>query len=198
MDNIQVRKKFSWPQFIVYVLVGAVLGAGASHFYDISFWAVFVAIVATFSLYYRKDIYFEERKISDPFFGDLLFMQVPKPNQSYWEGAALFEPTQTKIEYMIDADENGPEEPQRAFYREFVQNYPDIRETIMPLLHRRFLDNESGEQWIEPHIVGVSIPLNDTPDCEWAMSFEHAEPVGNPYYDVQMKGWRPTGEIVNE
>jgi len=51
--------------------------------------------------------------MQDPFFGRIRFQKV-----GFWEASTLFKPLGTRVEVTIDADEKGPVEAEREFYRE--------------------------------------------------------------------------------
>jgi len=64
--------------------------------------------------------------MEDPFFGRIEFEKV-----GFWVASPLFKPLGTRVEVLIGADENGPVEADREFYREIERRYETLFEVIL-------------------------------------------------------------------
>ena len=82
-------------------------------------------------------------ELIDEDFGQLGFNTSGKL-QPYWESMPIiFNPTQTEICFIIEADETGPTKKQREFYKDLEVNYNKYFDTIL----YPFLKSEIEENW---------------------------------------------------
>jgi hypothetical protein len=139
------------------------------------------------------------KTIEDPAFGTLIFMKMKDPSRSYWEGRGHFDPVGAVIEYFIHGDEAGPGPSQRAVYRRIAENYPELLESVMPLLQREYANQMvSGGVPIADAVFtldSLSIPARDSEAMKWEMDFS-CDDGDDLLFTVQMEGWRPTGKIA--
>jgi hypothetical protein len=142
---------------------------------------------------------FGPKRLEHPTFGALLFMKMPDPEDSYWEGGGVFGPTGREIEYFVDGDENGPHPGAEEFYREVQSRYPDLISAVRPLLAKEF------ERWVgrplpvrfeeEFLLSSLSVPGPRRKPVEWEMSFDC---VSNEHlFSVRLRGWSPDGTTVD-
>ena len=113
--------------------------------------------------------------LHDPFFGPLRFQQGTQHSTSYFEGTGLFAPTGQTIEYFIDAEEDGPSEDQRAFYRRLQTDFVQHRVRIEPLIvdeFRNWRPDFTIQNFTQEFtLLAVTIPQLDTSPVEWDLSF---------------------------
>lgn len=82
-------------------------------------------------------------ELIDEDFGQLQFVSTQKL-QSCWESMPIiFNPTKTEISFIIEADESGPTEKQREFYKDLEANYFKYFETVC----YPYLKREIEETW---------------------------------------------------
>jgi hypothetical protein len=121
------------------------------------------------------DIFKKPTIIEDDIFGRLRFMKMKDPEKGYFEGDGLFKPTGKKIEYLIDGNENGPDQNQKEFYRWIQENYRELVTKILPLVEDEFENWKVGFKITnfdkEFELVGVTIPKQDKTALKWEMSF---------------------------
>jgi len=134
------------------------------------------------------------KRISDPLFGKLLFM---KAAAGYWEGRCEFIPLGHQIEVFIDAGEGGPSEQHREFYRLIEQRFPELMESLRPVLEREYRGwmHKDLVQTVEEEFAlsSLSIPDGGVSPLEWEVTFECASDQEH-VFTVTMKDWSP--EIV--
>lgn len=56
--------------------------------------------------------------LNDGCFGAFRFEELKDRSRNYFEGKGHFAPTNSEIEYLIEADKNGPTDEQKIFYQE--------------------------------------------------------------------------------
>ena len=120
---------------------------------------------------------FSPLKISDPDFGELLFMSMRNsPDLSYWECEWRFPNTDTSISIALPGGEDGPLPESREFYLGLLSRFDDILQRARPKLDKAF------SEWLEVELpadlfselklagFGVENPKAET--IEWDISFE--------------------------
>jgi hypothetical protein len=135
----------------------------------------------------------ERRQISDPVFGRLEFIAIMRDaSKAYWEGANVFPPTESRVEYFVDADEEGPGEPQRSFLRRVEEQWETLQAAAgyqLATNHLQGFGVTPPNIWAIYHLTSISIPRAEHPKAEWELSFESTEE--GHLYTVQFVGWRP-------
>jgi len=135
---------------------------------------------------------FAPKRRDDPLFGSLLDMG------GYWEGAGLFPPTGTEIEWFVDGGEEGPGEGARAAFRAIVERYAEIEPVVLELLGREIAERiaDAAPPTAEVvTLVAISVPAAAGPEMSWELSYDCS--LGrSPHLTVEMRGWRPTGDVV--
>lgn len=120
---------------------------------------------------------FAPPRISDPDFGELLFMSMRNsPHLSYWECEWRFPNTDTIISIALPGGEEGPLPESRDFYLGLPSRFDDILARARPKLDKVF------SEWLEAALpddlfselrlagFGLEDPRADT--IEWDVSFE--------------------------
>src|SRR5688500_3760535 len=74
------------------------------------------------------------RLLDHPLFGTMRFQRGRGGRASYWEGEARFAPTGNELQVFIDAGEDGPGEPQMAFWRSLEARYQALWPALQVIL----------------------------------------------------------------
>ena len=134
-------------------------------------------------------------RISDPFFGDLRYQR----HACFWEGCKLFSPVNREVEFTLEADEQGPTEQQRQFFRDLESRYPELSHPVEKLLleERTMWTQEplTGSVWDEFVLEGFDIPKCDAPRLNWELGFQSSS--SGYCYMVAMSGWEPQSVHVD-
>lgn len=115
---------------------------------------------------------------SDPEFGEMIFMYMPKsaPGKSYWEATIYLPQLATRVEISLEGGEEGPAEISKEFYRKLIPKFDAIITAARPLLAKEYLqwmDEEIPEDIfsvLTPPGFGVEDPA-EVP-AKWDMMFE--------------------------
>ncbi|WP_266366090.1 hypothetical protein [Tellurirhabdus rosea] len=78
------------------------------------------------------DLFKKPAIVNDDFFGALRLVDFKDASKGYFEGKGHFAPTGNDIEYIIQADKNGPTNEQKQFYRDLQSNF---NQTLTKLNH---------------------------------------------------------------
>lgn len=129
---------------------------------------------------------------TDPFFGPLIYF----PAARLWSGKVKFAPKDDEIEILIDADESGPTESHREFFKTAVERWPEIQASIGDILFPPIKkwakrDYDEANPWGYFELQGVRLPSLTSEPAEWAVSY-WCQSVGH-HFDVQMSGWKAEG-----
>ena len=135
---------------------------------------------------------FAPKKLNDPVLGSLLYMG------GYWEGEGYFPATGNQIEWFVDANENGPGEPQRQLLHEINKRYSELETVAFEAMLEHIVE------WVKPKptpslsevlkLTAISIPSTETPDMKWTLMYESSLR-GEPCFDVEMIEWKPSGNV---
>ena len=113
--------------------------------------------------------------IQDDFFGALRFMDFKDSSKDYFEGKGHFIPTNSETEYLIQADDKGPTDEQKQFYRDLQDNFQQYLEKIKPLIEDEFRnwkeEFEIKDFNKEFTLVCITIPRHDSSPLKWDMAF---------------------------
>ncbi|WP_295128462.1 hypothetical protein [uncultured Chitinophaga sp.] len=126
--------------------------------------------MAFFGLFKKK----KKIILHDELFGEIRFLDFGK-HDSYFESKVNFSPDGHPIDCLIPADESGPTEHQRAFYRQLQQNYPAYTEKVKHLIEEEF--RHFNEEFIivdfskELELEHIRLPQPEKPDYEWELAF---------------------------
>ena len=132
--------------------------------------------------------------LDDPFFGQLVFF----PAAHLWSGKTMF-PTRdgdAEVEILIDADDAGPTESHREFFKSARERWPDIEASIGDILFPPIKkwakrDFDENNPWAYFAFRGIRIPSLESTPVEWAVSYWC--PSVKHYFDVQIIDWKAEG-----
>ncbi len=121
--------------------------------------------------------WFSPPKISDPDFGDLLFMRIPiAPERSYWECEWIFPPTDTAISIGLRGGEDGPFPEAREFYLQLPSRFDDILSAARPKLESVFSNwlqrGLPEDLFSELKLAGFGLEDPKAEPIKWDVSFE--------------------------
>lgn len=116
-------------------------------------------------------------RISDPDFGELLFMFIRNaPERSYWECEWRFPRTNTTISISLPGGAEGPLPESREFYLGLPARFDDILTRARPKLEVVFsewLDRElPADLFSELTLAGFDLEDPRADALEWDVSFE--------------------------
>lgn len=129
------------------------------------------------SFLHNLKLRFSPPRITDPDFGNLLFMFIPNdPEQSYWECEWTFPKTGTVISIGLSGDESGPRPEARQFYLSLPGRFEQILECARPRLEevfRAWLDEDLPKDiFTVVKLAGFGLEDAKTKPVEWDISFE--------------------------
>lgn len=121
------------------------------------------------------DLFKKPLIVNDDFFGALRFVDFKDPSKDYFEGKGHFTPTSSEIEYLIQADKDGPTDEQQQFYRDLQSNFNQFIDKMKPLIEDEFR-NWKDDFVIkdfnkEFELVCITIPRLDVRPLIWDMVF---------------------------
>jgi hypothetical protein len=146
-------------------------------------------------------------KITDSFFGELLFMEVRvDPANSYFEGWRHFKPIDEKIEVGVSGSLDGPTQVQKDFFRQIESDYKLLIQRVTPLIESAFHEWQPDfrvnnfEQEFKPVYLFI-------PDClqnsiVWEIAFESVPGLVSYNYPyiltVEMADYEPQHVSVSQ
>lgn len=116
-------------------------------------------------------------RITDPDFGDLVFMFVANaPERSYWECEWKFPKTGTEVSIVLPGDQRGPLPEARQFYLNLPGHFDQILSAARPQLHQVFTEwfSQDLPQDIFKVVKLTGFGLEDArrKPVHWDISFE--------------------------
>jgi hypothetical protein len=128
-------------------------------------------------LLHRLRLRFSPPRITDPDFGNLLFMYIPNaPERSYWEGEWLFPKTKSAISIGLPGGESGPLPEARQFYLDLPGRFEEVLSAARPKLaevFRSWLHQELPEDiFTVVKLAGFDVEDPKAQPLEWDISFE--------------------------
>lgn len=148
--------------------------------------------MALFGHYKQKPLF------PDPFFGELRFYEAKTGN--FFSGSRAFAPTGGAIDLLIEAEEEGPGEEQRAFFREVEQRYAELKEAAGPLLEDLFGDAIDGfairDFDAEFTPVHLRIPRPEPLPRQWELTFTSTHD-DRHQFTVLFSEWKATNVQVD-
>jgi hypothetical protein len=120
---------------------------------------------------------FSPRKISDPDFGELLFISMRNsPELSYWECEWRFPNTGTMISIGLPGGEEGPLPESREFFLALPSRFDDILARALPKLEKVFSEwleiDLPADPFSELKLAGFGLEDPKAETIEWDISFE--------------------------
>ena len=125
----------------------------------------------------------QPQRVEDPDFGKLTYMN------GYWEGANIFPPTQSEVEYFVTADERGPSDANRQVFQTIRSNYTGLLTQAVTAISKV---TGSTAKASELMISSLDIPSGDLNAATWEISFSGA---GGTLFSVKYSGLGATGEV---
>lgn len=113
--------------------------------------------------------------IQDNFFGKLRFVDFKDASKNYFEGKGYFTPTDSVIEYLIQADKDGPGDMQKQFYQDLQADFATYIQKMKPMIEDEFRNWK--EDFVikdfnkEFKLVCVTIPGPGRSPTKWDMAF---------------------------
>ena len=116
-------------------------------------------------------------KMTDPDFGNLLFMHIRKhPERSYWECEWKFPPTGTVIVIALHGGESGPDSDARQFYLGLPARFDSILSACRPKLEQVFKDWRGGQvpqdEFASVKLTGFGLEDPQEKPIRWDVGFE--------------------------
>jgi hypothetical protein len=119
----------------------------------------------------------------DDLFGTLIYMD------GYWEGAGVFPPTQTHVEYFVAADYVGPTEINRRAFQQICHNYPAVLNSASAAISSTLGFSVSPGDLA---LSSMDIPASDLDAARWDISFTDSD---SQLFSVTFNGLHATGEV---
>ncbi len=121
--------------------------------------------------------WFSPPKLSDPDFGELLFMRIPNaPKRSYWECEWRFPTTDSIISIGLPGGEDGPLPEAREFYLGLPSRFEDILSSARPKLEAVFSEwlqrDLPADLFTELKLAGFGLEDPQAEPLRWDISFE--------------------------
>jgi len=129
------------------------------------------------NIFRRLKLQFRPPKLSDPDFGQLLFMYISNyPERSYWECEWLFPPTNTVISIGLPGDESGPLPESRQWHLDLIPRFPSILELAKPKLEDVFESQLNktlpANIFTAVKLAGFAVEDPRANPVEWDIAFE--------------------------
>ena len=135
---------------------------------------------------------------NDPFFGELRFYEAKAG--SFFGGRRAFAPLGRDLEFLIRADESGPLEAQREFYRTLERDYELLKEKMRPFIEgefRNWRDDFRIEDFDrEFTLVHLSIPRPEPQPRKWELSFTTLHDAEHQI-TIEFEEWEATGILID-
>jgi hypothetical protein len=108
--------------------------------------------------------------LNDPIFGE-----IKSNGKGSFSCDCLFRPIHKKISCFIEADESGPTEEQRQFYKTIEDRYPELRAKIIPVMidtfRNAYEDFEIKDFDSEFVLSSISLPQTGTKPFVWDICY---------------------------
>lgn len=133
--------------------------------------------------------------IEDPTFGKLVFDRGSRA----WEGALRPPFAEGEVGLLVAADESGPTERQREFYRKLSERYAELRNAIEDVLLDALQNWDSSvgreEVWDRFTLESMSLPRSSRDDWVWELCYTLS---GDPhYFCIMFDDWSVEGVRVD-
>jgi hypothetical protein len=134
------------------------------------------------------------KRRDDPLFGRMTWFPIAKhPERNYWEGACTFAPANDVVEFIVDADEEGPSDLQRARVSELEVRWSSIEARVVTMLTARSKEILGGPldvPFARKFKLGlISIPRLPASPTAWDITYEDRET--GELLEVEMKDDEP-------
>lgn len=135
---------------------------------------------------------------NDPTFGQMLYMG---DKLRYWEGKARLSPSAPEVEVFVDGSADDDMQQQHKFFADFLESWPNIRESVQAMVHRRLSDFCPVEKvecaWNHLTVSCLSVSKGSIHNAGWKISFVTTVD-GGGLFTVQMKGLTPQRVLCDD
>jgi hypothetical protein len=138
------------------------------------------------------DIFKKKPKFVDELFGELGYTKFKDSSKNFYDGEVKFQGI--LIGVNIDADENGPTNEQKDFFKNLNTEYNEIKENIiLPFLRNELEDNieDAGLNNFDNEFKfdGISIGRIKNIKTEWSITYD-SKPMRH-YVSIYFEGMKP-------
>ncbi|MEN8194530.1 MAG: hypothetical protein ABFS12_17050 [Bacteroidota bacterium] len=138
------------------------------------------------------DIFKRKLRFQDDLFGELRYTTFKDSSKNFYDGSALFQGQEIGI--SVDADENGPTNLQKDFFKNLDNNYEEIKnKIIIPFLRKELAENieNSGIDNFDKEFSFDGIHLGKFKDdkTEWSITYD-SNPMSH-YVSIDFEGMTP-------
>ena len=138
------------------------------------------------------DIFKKKPKFVDELFGELGYTKFKDSSKNFYDGQVNFQGNLIGIN--IDADENGPTNEQKEFFKKLNTDYNKIKENIiLPFLRNELEDNidDAGLNNFDNEFEfdGISIGRIKNEKTEWSITY-YSKPMSH-YVSIDFEGMKP-------
>jgi hypothetical protein len=138
------------------------------------------------------DIFKKKPKFVDELFGELGYQTFRDSSKNFYEGEVNFQGKLIGI--GIDADENGPTNEQKEFFKKLNTEYNKIKENIILPFLRNELENNIEDAGLnnfdnEFEFDGISIGRIKNEKTEWSITYD-SKPMKH-YVSIDFEGMKP-------
>ncbi|MAC84257.1 MAG: hypothetical protein CL624_08990 [Arcobacter sp.] len=121
------------------------------------------------------DIFKKKPKFVDDLFGEMGYTKLKDSSKNFYDGEVHFQGKLIAIN--LDADENGPTDEQKDFFRKLDKEYDKIKESIiLPFLKKELEDNieDAGLNDFDNEFDfdGISIGRIKNDKTEWSITYD--------------------------
>ncbi|WP_299888258.1 hypothetical protein [uncultured Lacinutrix sp.] len=121
------------------------------------------------------DIFKKKPKFNDEVFGELGYTIFKDPSKNFYAGEVTFQGKLIGI--SLNADENGPTNDQKEFFKKLDKEYSNIKESlILPFLKKELEDNidDTGLNNFDNEFKfdGISIGRIKNEKTEWSITYD--------------------------
>ncbi|WP_420572964.1 hypothetical protein [Kordia sp.] len=138
------------------------------------------------------DIFKKKPKFIDDLFGEMGYTKFKDSSKNFYDGEVNFQGK--RIGISVVADENGPTNKQKEFFKKLDDEYHEIKETIiLPFLKKELKDNiqdaalnEFDEEF---DFDGISIGRIQNNKTEWSITYDSK--AMRHYVSIDFEGMEP-------
>jgi len=138
------------------------------------------------------DIFKKSPKFVDDLFGELRYTKFKDSLKNFYDGEVHFQGRSVGI--SLDADENGPTNEQKDFFRKLDKEYSEIKESIIiPFLKKELEDHieDAGLNNFDTafDLDGISIRQIKNENTGWFITYD-SKPMRH-YVSIDFEGMEP-------
>lgn len=143
------------------------------------------------------DIFKKRPKFTDEIFGELFYSAFKDKSKNYYSGTITFDSQQCGID--LDADENGPTNEQKIFFKELRDKYPSLKKEKIILFLNKELETWDDNNPIidfdkEFELDGISLPVINGKPVHWSLTLYSIKI--KHYVTIEFSQWEPKPGIA--